>query len=35
MTACTFIFYAYGWPWAVGSLLVLVAVDMFGFYWNV
>jgi len=35
MTACTFIFYAYGWPWALGSLLVLVSIDMFGFYWNV
>ena len=35
MTAAMFIFYTYGWQWAVGTLLVLVGCDMFGFYYNV
>lgn len=35
MTAAMWIFYTYGWQWALGTLLVLVGVDMFGFYYNV
>jgi hypothetical protein len=35
MTACMFIFYTYGWMWALATLLVLVGVDMFAFYYNV
>ena len=35
MTAAMWIFYTYGWQWALGTMLVLVAVDMFGFYYNV
>ena len=35
MTAAMFIFYTYGWQWGLATLLVLVGVDMFGFYFNV
>ena len=35
MTASMFIFYTYGWAWALGTLVALVGVDMFGFYYNV
>jgi hypothetical protein len=35
MTATMFIFYTYGWAWALGTLVALVGVDMFGFYYNV
>ena len=35
MTAAMFIFYTYGWQWALPTLLIMVAVDMFALYFNV
>ena len=35
MTAAMFIFYTYGWQWALPTLLFMVAVDMFAVYYNV
>jgi hypothetical protein len=33
--ACMFVFYTFGWHWALGTFVALVAVDLFAYYYNV